>query len=57
LTPYSVSPLRVLQTVGPNPMKYWVTFPPNAFAGIMWPSSWRPMEARIATTKISTPSV
>ncbi len=33
--PYSVSPRRVLHTVGPKPMKYWVTFPPNRFAGIM----------------------
>ncbi len=33
--PYSVSPRWVLQTVGPKPMKYCVTFPPNFFAGIM----------------------
>ena len=35
LSPYSVSPTCLLHTVGPNPTKYWVTFAPNAFAGIM----------------------
>ena len=55
--PYSVSPTCLLQTVGPKPMKYWVTFPPNFLAGIMWPSSCRPMEARIAAKKRTTPSV
>ncbi len=54
--PYSVSPRCVLHTVGPNPMKYWLTFPPNFLAGIMWPSSCRAMEARMANTKITTPS-
>jgi hypothetical protein len=37
-------------------MKYWVTFPPKALAGIMCPSSWSPMEIRIAPKKITTPS-
>ncbi len=55
--PYSVSPTCLLHTVGPKPMKYWVTLPPNLFAGIMCPSSWRPIDTRIATTKATTPSV
>ncbi len=55
LMPYSVSPRCLLQTVGPKPMKYCVTFPPNALAGIMWPSSCNPIEARIASTKATTP--
>ena len=32
LMPYSVSPLRNDQSVGPNPAKYRVTFMPNALA-------------------------
>ena len=55
--PYSVSPRWVLQTVGPKPMKYWVTLPPNAFAGTMWPSSCSPIEARIASTNSRAPAV
>ena len=35
LSPYSVSPRLVDQTVRPKPTKYWVTFMPNAFAGSM----------------------
>jgi hypothetical protein len=57
LTPYSVSPTFLLQTVGPNPMKYCVTFPPNALAGIMWPSSCRPIEMRIAPKKTTIPKM
>ena len=37
-------------------MKYWVTFPPKALAGIMWPSSWSPIDIKIALKKITTPS-
>ena len=43
--------LLATRRVRPKPTKYWVTFPPNFLAGIMWPSSCRPIEARIATTK------
>ena len=32
LTPYSVSPFRVDQSVWPNPTKNWVTFMPNFLA-------------------------
>jgi hypothetical protein len=46
-----------LQTVGPKPMKYCVTFPPNRFAGIMCPSSWRPIEARMARKNTTIPRV
>jgi hypothetical protein len=33
LMPYSVSPRRLDQTVGPNPTMYWVTLTPNFLAG------------------------
>ena len=55
--PYSVSPRVRDHTVGPKPMKYWVTFPPNLLAGIMCPSSCRPIETRIANTNSTTPTV
>ena len=33
MTPYSVSPICLLHTVGPKPMNHWGTLQPNFFAG------------------------
>ena len=57
LTPYSVSPRLVDQTVLPKPTKYWVTFTPNFFAGHMCPTSCSAMDAMTPRTKSTTPSV
>src|SRR6202035_5810414 len=38
--PYSVSPRRIDQSLGPKPTKYSVAFMPDHFAVKKWPSSW-----------------
>src|SRR6266851_809041 len=55
LTPYSVSPRILDQSVGPNPTKYWVTFIPKAFAVARWPASCSMIETSSANRKMSTP--
>jgi hypothetical protein len=54
-TPYSVSPLRFDQSVGPNPIMYWVTLTPKSFAGTRCPISCRPIERARPTTTTATP--
>ena len=55
LSPYSVSPRRNENTVGPKPAKYWVAFMPNRLAVSRWPASCRHTDTRMPTAKISTP--
>ena len=57
LTPYSVSPICLLHTVGPKPMNHCGTLHPNFLAGMRCPNSCSPIEARIATTNATTPRV
>ena len=56
LTPYSVSPFRRDQSVGPKPTKNWVAFMPNFLAVTKWPASCSMIETSSATTKMSMPS-
>jgi hypothetical protein len=56
LRPYSVSPRWNEKIVGPKPTKYWVTFIPYRLAVIMWPSSCRLTEIKIASAKAAVPN-
>ncbi len=53
--PYSVSPRRQENTVGPKPTKYRRTFMPKAFAVTMWPASCSATETQIPSAKSTTP--
>src|SRR5690242_19956897 len=44
LMPYSVSPRRLDQAVGPKPTIHWVTFTSNRRAGTRCPISWKPID-------------
>ena len=55
LTPYSVSPRLVDQSVVPKPTKNWVAFMPKALAVTKCPASCSMTETSNATTKMSTP--
>src|SRR6476661_3585270 len=53
--PYSVSPRRRDQTVGPKPTMYWVTLTPNFLAGTRCPISCSAMLSATPTTTTRTP--
>ncbi len=54
-SPYSVSPFILEKIVGPKPIMYWPTRTPKRFAGIRWPSSWRPIDNASPTTMMRMP--
>ena len=54
-TPYSVSPLRFDQSVGPKPIMYCVTLTPKSLAGTRCPISCRPMDTARPITMMTTP--
>src|SRR3954463_15988808 len=53
--PYSVSPRRRDQTVGPKPTMNWGTRMPNLRAQKKWPNSWKPMEKSRPIAKATIP--
>src|SRR3954467_3980797 len=55
LMPYSVSPRRRDQTVGPKPTMNWGTRMPNFRAQKKWPNSWKPMENSRPRAKATIP--
>src|SRR5215475_10117799 len=56
-SPYSVSPRRNENSVGPNPMKYCVAFIPNALAVSRWPNSCSAIDRPMPTANSTTPRV
>jgi len=57
LMPYSVSPRRRENTVGPKPTMNCGTRMPNLRAQVKWPNSWKPIENSRPTAKATIPSV
>src|SRR5919206_1302970 len=53
--PYSVSPRRRDQMVGPNPTMNCGTRMPNLRAQKKWPNSWKPMENSRPRAKATIP--
>ena len=53
--PYSVSPRRRDQMVGPKPTMYWLTLTPNFLAGTRWPISCSAMDSATPMTTTRTP--
>ena len=56
LTPYSVSPRRNDQIVGPKPAKYCVAFMPKRLAVSRCPASCRQTDTKMPRAKIRTPN-
>ena len=54
--PYSVSPRRRDQTVGPKPTMYCGTRRPNFLAGTRWPISCNAIDSAMPMTASRTPS-
>src|SRR5438552_221821 len=57
LIPYSVSPRRNDHSFGPNPTKNSSTLIRNSLAIPKWAASWTRITTRMATTKMTMPTV